>query len=387
MSFITTKLKELNERQHQHTLEPEIKEPSKGSRLVTRFRFDVDQVMRHVRSKIFGQEETLHRLEEMLRIIWSDITESDRPLYIALFLGPTGVGKTEMVRVLSEAIYGNQEALCRIDMNTLTQEHYAAALTGAPPGYVGSKEGTSLFQKEKIEGSYSKPGIVLFDELEKASDQVIYSLLNVMDNGLMVMTSGDKVINFRNTLIFMTSNLGAQEIMDYAHGSLKHFLRKMLWFFRPSNWGRNEQDFLRDFVLKKLEKRFSPEFINRFDDIFVFQWLHQEVLGQILDRNIQSLNHRIQKHGCQLHLKESARKFLIEEGFNKQYGARFLKRTIRRYIEVPLAAQISQRMQGDVPVVFIVRMQDGKLHLTAEKQENTINRQIPLEATSQSIDL
>jgi ATP-dependent Clp protease ATP-binding subunit ClpA len=379
MTFITTKLKDLNDRQQQPA--------PHGNRLVTRFRFDVKQVMSHVRSKIFGQDETLKRLEEMLTIIWADITESDRPLYVALFLGPTGVGKTEMVRALSEAIHGSPESFCRIDMNTLTQEHYATALTGAPPGYVGSKEGTSLFQTEKIEGSYSKPGIILFDELEKANDQVIYSLLNVMDNGLMVMTSGEKVINFRNAMIFMTSNIGAKEIINYADAGFKNALRKFLWFLRPSHWRKNEQDFLRDVTLKQLEKRFSPEFINRFDDIFVFQWLHQEVVGHILDMNIQTLNHRIQKYDCQLQLDESARTFLIKEGLNKRYGARFLKRIIRKYIEAPLASQISQRVQGDAPILYIVGMRDGMPSLIAtEESESKINTEWPLKETGQSFD-
>ncbi|MFC3883465.1 AAA family ATPase [Bacillus songklensis] len=379
MTFITTKLKDLNDRQQQPA--------HQGNRLVTRFRFDVRQVMSHVRSKIFGQEETLRRLEEMLNIIWSDITEPDRPLYVALFLGPTGVGKTEIVRALSEAIHGSPEAFCRIDMNTLTQEHYAAALTGAPPGYVGSKEGTSLFQMEKIEGSYSKPGIILFDELEKANDQVIYSLLNVMDNGLMVMTSGEKVINFRNTLIFMTSNVGAKEIIDYADGGFKYSLRKFLWFLQPSHWRKGEKDFLRDVTLKQLEKRFSPEFINRFDDIFVFNWLHQEVLGYILDMNVQSLNHRIQKYNCQLRLDESARKFLIKEGLNKRYGARFLKRIIRKYIEVPLASQISQRLQGETSLLFVAGMQNGKLNFLAiEEPKSSKDPELLLKETGQSLN-
>lgn len=379
MSFITTKLNDLNDRQQQPAHEE--------NRLVTRFRFDVKQVMMHVRSKIFGQEETLRRLEEMLNIIWSDITEPDRPLYVALFLGPTGVGKTEMVRALSEAIHGSPEAFCRIDMNTLTQEHYSAALTGAPPGYVGSKEGTSLFQMEKIEGSYSKPGIILFDELEKANDQVIYSLLNVMDNGLMVMTSGEKVINFRNTLIFMTSNIGAKEIIDYADGRFKYSLRKFLWFLQPSHWRKVEKDFLLDITIKQLEKRFSPEFINRFDDIFVFNWLHQEVLELILDTNVQSLNRRIQKYDCQLQLDEAARKFLFKEGLNKRYGARFLKRIIRKYIEVPLASQISQRLQGEAPLLFIVGMQNGKLNILAiEELKSDINPELLLKETIQSLD-
>jgi ATP-dependent Clp protease ATP-binding subunit ClpA len=374
MTFITTKLKDLNEHQQQHSLQTPSQDALQSPRLVTRFRFDVNQVMSHIRSKIWGQDKILHQLEEMLNIIWTDITETNRPLYAALFLGPTGVGKTEIVRVLSEAIHGNPESYCRIDMNTLTQEHYTASLTGAPPGYVGSKEGNSLFQKEKIEGSYSKPGVVLFDELEKANDQVIYSLLNVLDNGVLVLTSGDKMINFRNSMIFMTSNIGAKEIMNYANGGLKYKVRKFLWFLRPSHWRKTEQDFLRTIVLSQLEKRFSPEFINRFDDVFVFEWLKKETLKHILDMNIQAINSRIKKYNCQLQLDPSAQKYILEKGFDKRYGARFLKRTIRKYIEVPLAKEISQRLQEDVPTLFVAKIQNNAPILLKMKQpENNVS--------------
>ena len=234
MPFITDKLKDLNERQA-----VQVDQADPGKRIVTRFRFNTAQVMYKIRSRIFGQEEVLQRLEDMLNIIWADIADPNHPLYTALFLGPTGVGKTETVRVLSEAIHGNKDDFCRIDMNTLVQEHYAAALTGSPPGYVGSKEGNSLFQADKIEGSYGKPGVVLFDELEKANNQVIYSLLNVMDNGLLKLTSGEKTINFRNSMVFMTSNIGSQEIMEYANGGLEIYLAEAAMVFMALPLGKN----------------------------------------------------------------------------------------------------------------------------------------------------
>jgi ATP-dependent Clp protease ATP-binding subunit ClpA len=360
MTFITTKLKELNERQESL--------PPSNNGLVTRFRFDPAKVMEHARTKILGQEETLNRLEDMLNIIWSDIGEPDRPLYTALFLGPTGVGKTEMVRAISEAIHGSPEEFCRIDMNTLTQEHYSAAITGAPPGYVGSKEGKSIFQVDKIEGSFSKPGIVLFDELEKADDDVIYSLLNVLDNGLLTMTSGEKTIDFRNAIIFMTSNIGAREIIECADGNVKSSVRRWLWLLRPSNWGKKEEDYLRDITMKQLEKRFSPELINRLDDICVFGWLNQEVLQNILDLNIQALNQRIAKHNIKIILNDSVRMFLLKEGFNKKYGARHLKRTIRKHIEAPLASELRKRLQEEAPVVFTCDITNGRIVLTSDKK-------------------
>ncbi len=368
MPFITDKLKDMN--QKQATMDTVVQEETADhKRLVTRFRFSVENVCKHIRSKIYGQDETINRLEETLKIIWSDITEPYRPLYVGLFLGPTGVGKTEMIRALAEAIHGNPEAFCRIDMNTLTQEHYAAALTGAPPGYVGSKEGSSLFDTALIEGSYSKPGIVLFDEMEKASDQVIYSLLNVMDNGMLVMTSGERRINFRNAMIFMTSNLGAEEIMEFADDSLKAAFKRITWHLSPKYWGQKNENLLKTIVHSKLEKRFSSEFINRFDDIFVFNWLEKNGLDQILDMLITSLNQRIAKYNCSVILDDRAKAFLLDKGFDRKYGARNLKRTVRKYVEIPLASQLANRLQQDKPVLYHVGLSGPELHWEKEWQE------------------
>lgn len=353
MSFIAEKLKTIQQRQEQTAGEEENR--SSSPRAVTRFRFDVDRVMQQVRAKIFGQDEAVGRLEEMLRVVWSDISEPNRPLYVALFLGPTGVGKTETVRALAEAIHGSAEAFCRIDMNTLAQEHYAAALTGAPPGYVGSKEGTSLFDTQRIEGSYGKPGIVLFDELEKANDQVIYSLLGVLDNGMMVLSSGEKTINFRNSIIFMTSNLGAQDITAFADGSMKAFWKKFGWYAQPRHWGASEHELLRTIVQKKTERRFSPEFINRIDDLYVFNWLRRDGLGPILDSLLDSLNRRVLKHRCMVLLDPSAKELVASLGFDKQYGARSLKRAVRACIEIPLAGLLGNRRQDDPFVTYYVR--------------------------------
>ena len=133
-----------------------------------RFHFELQKVMQYLHDRIIGQEAALNEIEKMLHVVKADFSAPDRPLSVTLMLGPTGVGKTETVRLIAEAIYGRPDAFCRIDMNTLAQEHYAAAITGAPPGYVGSKEGHSLFDETAIAGSHTRPGIVLFDELEKA---------------------------------------------------------------------------------------------------------------------------------------------------------------------------------------------------------------------------
>ena len=176
-----------------------------------RFTFEPAQVMALLRSRIVGQDAALAQMEGLLKVVKADIGERERPLSVNLFMGPTGVGKTEIVRLLAQALHGRADGFCRIDMHTLAQEHYAAALTGAPPGYVGSKEGISLFNSELIQGSYSRPGIVLFDELEKASQEVVRSLLGILENGQLTLAGGARTLDFRNSLIFMTSNIGAQQ--------------------------------------------------------------------------------------------------------------------------------------------------------------------------------
>ncbi len=184
-------------------------------RLQSRFLFEPTAVMALLRSRIVGQDAVLAQVEAMLKVVKADIGERERPLAVNLFMGPTGVGKTEIVRLLAQAIHGRADALCRIDMHTLAQEHYAAALTGAPPGYVGSKEGSTLFDAEAIAGSFGRPGIVLFDELEKASPEVLRSLLGILEHGRLTLTAGSRTLDFRNSLIFMTSNLGAQQAQRY----------------------------------------------------------------------------------------------------------------------------------------------------------------------------
>ena len=170
---------------------------------LSRFTFDCEGIMNCLYDQIIGQKEALLMIEKILKVIKVNIANPQKPLGVFLLTGPTGVGKTQTVRLITECIYGSQDQFCRIDMNTLSQEHYSASLTGAPPGYVGSKEGNTLFDATLIEGSYSKPGIVLFDEIEKANPQVIRSILNVIDNGKMTLTSGNKSIDFKNAVLYI----------------------------------------------------------------------------------------------------------------------------------------------------------------------------------------
>ncbi|WP_038028597.1 AAA family ATPase [Thioalkalivibrio sp. ALE31] len=300
-----------------------------GGGIESRYRFDVDAIMSAIRREILGQDDAVAAVERMLRIVRADISDPHRPLHTALFLGPTGVGKTEIVRALARALHGDAEAFCRVDMNTLSQEHYAAALTGAPPGYVGSREGTTLLDQELIEGSLRKPGIVLFDELEKASDEVVEALLNVFDNGLLTTASGERTYSFRNTLVFMTSNLGARRLQQDAE-------RRQGWLGRWRSRGPQRQRQYR-LVERELLGRFAPEFVNRIDSISVFQWLDGDTLNELVDLELARLNRRLEKHRVELRLTEAVHRQVREAGYDRKFGARAMRRAMRHVVEAPLA--------------------------------------------------
>ncbi|MFN2382077.1 MAG: AAA family ATPase [Guyparkeria sp.] len=307
---------------------PHALEPSTAG-IDSRYQFDVDAIIASIRREILGQDDAVSSVERMLRIVRADISDPSRPLHTALFLGPTGVGKTELVRSLARALHGSAEAFCRVDMNTLSQEHYAAAITGAPPGYVGSKEGNTVLDQELIEGSLRKPGIVLFDELEKASDEVAEALLNVFDNGLLTVASGGKTYSFRNTLIFMTSNLGARRLQRAAERREKPWGK---WFLPPPS--REQEHRLAE---RELLARFSPEFVNRIDTISVFRWLDGETVDRLVDAELGRLNRRLAKHRVELQLDDAVRKRVVRSGYDRKFGARSMRRVFRHLIEAPLA--------------------------------------------------
>ena len=308
----------------------------------SRFRFEPDVVMSRLRENIVGQDDALAAMESMLVRVKADIGEENRPLAVHLFLGPTGVGKTETVRLIAEAIHGNRDGLCRIDMNTLAQEHYAAALTGAPPGYVGSKEGHSLFDLDKVQGSFSKPGIVLFDEIEKASKEVVRTLLNVLDTGRLVLPSGNREIDFRNTLIFMTSNAGALDAEAHEQRYQKGWRR---WLGLSPGEGESVRDVA-------LRRHFDPEFLNRIDQILTFNSLTDNWLEALLDIELAGLNRRLGKKHAELSLPTKLRGELCR-GYDARYGAREMLRAFRQRLEPAVARALLQypgcnRFEADV---------------------------------------
>lgn len=296
-----------------------------------RFTFEPAQVMALLRSRIVGQEAALAQVEGLLNVVKADIGERDRPLSVNLFMGPTGVGKTEIVRLLAQALHGRSDAFCRIDMHTLAQEHYAAALTGAPPGYVGSKEGISLFNSELVQGTYSRPGIVLFDELEKASQEVVRSLLGILENGQLTLAGGTRTVDFRNSLVFMTSNIGAQQARRHRQRFAQGWRRMLRGF------ARHESSVLEE----ALHAHFEPEFLNRIDRILLFEPIDVQWLDALLDVELGKLNQRLAAQQRSLEVDEQARAWLCRQ-HDARFGARALARRLRVELEPAIAECLLQ---------------------------------------------
>ena len=310
-----------------------------------RFHFEPLEVMQLLKQRIIGQEDALNEIEKMLHVVKADFSSPERPLSVTLMLGPTGVGKTETVRLISEVIYGRPDAFCRIDMNTLAQEHYAAAITGAPPGYVGSKEGHSLFDETAIAGSHTRPGIVLFDELEKASTEVLRGLMNVLDSGKLTLTSGTKTIDFRNCMIFMTSNVGAQAAQQYL--DKLNFLPEKIQKFCLKRVP------VSSIIKKVMQRKFDPEFINRIDRVLQYQPVQDDALPKLVEIELEKLNQRLQHQKRSIQLTDAAKAHFYQN-HDIRYGARHLARKIRVELEPILA------------VYFLNYPEQTEIHLDAQ---------------------
>ena len=278
-----------------------------------------------LRERIVGQEEGIVAVANAIRRARSGLKDLRRPIGSFIFLGSSGVGKTEMAKALAEFLFGDQEALLTIDMSDFQERHTVSRLVGAPPGYVGYEEGGQI-----TEAVRRRPyQVVLFDEIEKAHPDVWNSLLQILEEGRLTDGQGH-VVDFRNTVLIMTSNIGTR------------FARKAgtLGFPRPNEVGGEDEENLRSEIRDALKTTFRPEFLNRIDEIIIFHNLTQEHMLQIVDLQMQEVGARLLEQGIQLSLTDAAREWLADKGYDPQFGGRPLRRALQRYIENPLSIQL-----------------------------------------------
>lgn len=287
-------------------------------------------------SRVIGQEEAVTAVSKAVRRARAGLKDPKRPIGSFIFLGPTGVGKTELARALAEAMFGDEDAMIRIDMSEYMEKHSTSRLVGSPPGYVGYDEGGQLTEKVR-----RKPySVILLDEIEKAHPDVFNILLQVLEDGRLTDSKG-RTVDFRNTIVIMTSNIGAE--------SLK---RNKYVGFNVQDSNQDYKD-MKDKVLEELKKAFRPEFINRVDEIIVFHALEKEHLGKIVDLLLNTLLKRLQEQEIELELTESARDKIVEEGNDPEYGARPLRRAIQKNIEDLLSEELLKGNISSGQKVFI----------------------------------
>jgi ATP-dependent Clp protease ATP-binding subunit ClpC len=281
-------------------------------------------------SKVIGQNEAVEKVSKAIRRNRMGIKAHNKPIGSFVFVGPTGVGKTYLVKKLAEEMFGTSDAVIRVDMSEYMEKHTTSKLVGAPPGYVGYEEGGQLTEKVR-----RKPySVILLDEIEKAHPDVFNVLLQVLDDGHLTDGLGRKV-DFRNTLIIMTSNVGARKLQDFGTGV----------GFGTKTKNDNLDDIKQSVIDNELKKAFSPEFLNRLDEIIFFKPLEKEDIKKILDIPLKELSDRIDEMGYKLKISAKLKEYLVEAGYDEKYGARPLNRAIQKYLEDP----ISERMlDGDL---------------------------------------
>ncbi len=298
--------------------------------------------------RMIGQDEAVKAVSRAIRRARAGLKDPKRPIGSFIFMGPTGVGKTELARALAEALFGDEDAMIRLDMSEFSERHTTARLVGAPPGYVGFDEGGQLTEKVR-----RKPySVVLMDEIEKAHPEVFNVLLQVLEDGRLTDGKG-RTVDFRNTVVIMTSNVGAE------------FIRKQpVVGFRSAD-GEKNYEAMKERMLEDLKRTFRPEFLNRIDEVIVFHSLEQEHLQEIVDLMLQDVFNRLEDYDMKLVVSQEAKEFLAKEGFDPTFGARPLRRVIQKYIENDISEEMLKGNFRQGETIFAA-VNDGKLSFTTE---------------------
>ena len=310
-----------------------------------------------IKGKVVGQDEAVAKVVKAIQRNRAGLKDPNKPIGSFFFLGPTGVGKTQLAKVLAQYLFDSQDALIRIDMSEYMEKFSISRLVGAPPGYVGYEEGGQLTEKVR-----RKPySIVLLDEIEKAHPDVFNLLLQALDDGHMTDGLGRK-IDFKNTILIMTSNIGARQLADFGAGV----------GFGTSAREAQKEEAAKSVVQNALRKAFAPEFLNRIDDMIMFRSLTREDIHKIIDLELAKLYGRINDLGYDIKITDSAKDFIVDKGYDEKFGARPLKRAIQKLIEDPLAEEIvkSNLKEGDkIKIDYKAGAEDLTVKITKGKQE------------------
>ena len=282
-----------------------------ASRLIEGEKDKLSRMEERLEERVIGQDRAIEVVSNAIRRSRTGLQDPRRPLGSFIFMGPTGVGKTELARALAEFLFDDEEAVIRIDMGEYTERHTVSRLIGAPPGYVGYEEGGQLSEPVRRR-PYS---VILFDEIEKAHPDVYNTLLQILDDGRLTDGQG-RTVNFKNTVIIMTSNIGSSYLQGMSSGRRQDIENK---------------------VMSALRAQFAPEFLNRIDEVIIFNPLEKEEIKRIVDIQLSEVNQRLKEKDLKLEYSEKAKNYLAERGFDPDYGARPLKRVIQREVLDPLA--------------------------------------------------
>ena len=314
-----------------------------------------------LKESIIGQDEAVQKVVKAIQRNRAGLKDPNKPIGSFIFLGPTGVGKTQLAKVLAQYLFDSVDNLIRIDMSEYMEKFSVSRLVGAPPGYVGYEEGGQLTEKVR-----RKPySVVLLDEIEKAHPDVYHILLQVLDEGQLTDSLGRRV-DFRNTIVIMTSNIGTRQLKEFGQG---------VGFATKAKEERRDDHF-KSIIQKALKKTFAPEFLNRVDDVVMFNSLSRDDILKIIDIELEGLRQRITNLGYEFRISPAAKNFLAEKGYDIQYGARPLKRAIQKYLEDPMAEAIIKAniKEGDAIVVGYDKKKDG-ITIRSEKSKAIVKKE------------